>query len=105
MGPIMSALTRAALLLLVGLLVVLPLYELIDIGEQWPNDGIVVTLILSALFLIGLSIVCRGLAQVCTIPLRRMLRARLDRAAVIASGFAPPSRPALPFLFFCLLRI
>ena len=72
-----------------ALVALLPLYELIDIGEQWPNDGNVVLVLLSTLFLVGLAFLCRGLSQVCRVSWRRVLRHQPE-------GVQPRCAVALP---------
>lgn len=96
---------RGAVLLLIALLVLLPLYELVDIGEQWPHDGSVVLVLLSGLFLIGIAMLCRRLAHACLACLQRVPLPRPDRTFTIPAYFAFRSLQALLILIICLLRI
>jgi hypothetical protein len=92
-------------LLVVALLVVLPLYELADIGEHWPHDGDVVQIVLCVLFIAGLSVLCRGVACACLASLRRAWApAPSPAGARIALTIAPRDRSSL-FLIFCDLRV
>jgi hypothetical protein len=98
----MPRLKTIAVLLTSALFVVLPLYEVADIGEHWPHDGDVVQ---SVLFSAGLSVLCRGVACACLASLKRAwvpapspVRVRLART------IAPLDRSAL-FLIFCDLRV
>ena len=43
----------------VGLFLLLPLYEFIDIGEQWPFDGQLVSVMLCCLFIVAALLACR----------------------------------------------
>ena len=96
---------RSAILLLVAFLVLLPLYELVDIGEQWPHDGSLVLVLLSALFLVGLAVLCRGLAQVCVVSLQRVFFERCAAAAGVALAVTRRHSRPLLILLICLLRI
>ena len=92
-------------LLVVALLIVLPLYELADIGEQWPHDGDVVAIVLSVLFIFGLSVLCRGVACACLASLRRAwISAPWPVRAGLVRTTAPRDRSSL-FLIFCDLRV
>jgi hypothetical protein len=87
-----------AVLLVVALFVLLPLYELADIGEHWPHDGDIVQIVLCVLFIVGLSVLCRGVACACWIPAPSAVRVRPART------IAPHDRSSL-FLIFCDLRV
>ena len=94
-----------AVLLIVALFVLLPLYELADIGEHWPHDGDIVQIVLCVLFIVGVSVLCRGVACACLASLKRAwipapsaVRARPVRT------IAPHDRSSL-FLIFCDLRV
>jgi len=94
-----------AVLLVVGLFVLLPLYELADIGEQWPHDGDVVQIVLCVLFIVGLSVLCRGVACACLASLKRAwVPAPSVVCARAARTIAPHDRSSL-FLIFCDLRV
>lgn len=95
---------RIAAIVAVAMFVLLPLHELVDIGEQWPYDGHVVVLLLSVIFIAGLALLCRAL------PHAWLASARARRQRQPAS--VPPVHPctfrpgfALLFLLLCLLRI
>jgi hypothetical protein len=100
----MSRAKTLAVLLFVALFVLLPLYEFADIGEHWPHDGDIVQVVLFGLFILGLSILCRGLACAC-LSLKRawITRPRATRVDV-RSLVAPRDRSSL-FLIFCDLRV
>ncbi|HEY3159088.1 MAG TPA: hypothetical protein VGJ78_09040 [Vicinamibacterales bacterium] len=92
-------------LLVVALFVVLPLYELADIGEHWPHDGDVVQIVLCLLFIVGLSVLCRGVACACLASLKRAwVPAPSPVCACLARTMAPRDRSSL-FLIFCDLRV
>ena len=100
-----SRLKTIGILLTIALFVLLPLYELADIGEQWPHDGDVVQIVLFLVFLIGLLFLCRGFARAC---LARFKRAWIPRPPVARSELARPLAPrdcSLLFLVFCDFRI
>lgn len=50
-------------LLPIGLFVLLPLYEIADYSEHWPNDGSYVSIVLSVLFFVGLTLAARRMAS------------------------------------------
>jgi hypothetical protein len=52
----MAGFKRAGAFVVILTFVVLPLYELADIGEHWPHDGDYVSMILAVLFLVGLTL-------------------------------------------------
>jgi len=101
----MSRLKTIGILLIIVLFVLLPLYELADIGEHWPHDGDIVQIVLFLLFIVGLSILCRGVACAC---LARLKRAWIPRPPVtrrpLARSLAPRDCSSL-FLVFCDFRI
>jgi len=91
--------------LVVALFIVLPLYELADIGEQWPHDGDVVQIVLCVLFIFGLSVLCRGVACACLASLRRAwIPAPSPVHAGLVRTTVPRDRSSL-FLIFCDLRV
>ena len=101
----MSRLKTIGILLIVALFMLLPLYEFADIGEQWPHDGDIVQIVLFLVFIVGLSILCRGVACAC---LARLKRAWIPRLPV--ARCAPARSLALRdcsslFLVFCDFRI
>jgi hypothetical protein len=55
----MAGFKRAGAFVVILTFVVLPLYELADIGEHWPHDGDYVSMILAVLFLVGLTLMLR----------------------------------------------
>lgn len=101
----MPRIKRIVVLLVVALFVVLPLYELADVGEHWPHDGDVVQIVLCVLFIAGLSVLCRGVARACLASLRR---AWVPKPSPVRAGLArtitPRDRSSL-FLIFCDLRV
>src|SRR5882672_5843200 len=68
----MTRFKSPAVLLMVASLLLLPLYELADIGERWPHDGDIVLILFSILFLAAVLIICRGIARVCLQILKRV---------------------------------
>jgi len=101
----MARIKTILVLLVVALLVVLPLYELADIGEHWPHDGNVVQIVLCVLFIAGLSVLCRGVACACLASLQRAWApAPSPAGARIALTIVPRDRSSL-FLIFCDLRV
>jgi len=100
----MGALRRTAIVPAIALFVLLPLHELVDVGEQWPYDGHIVVLLLSIVFLCGLAVLCRALARACFGSGRRLLRPPLADGDLLRSFALPHPRPFF-FLTLCLLRI
>ena len=100
----MRALARITVILAVALFVLLPLHELIDIGEQWTYDGHLASVLLSIIFHAGLAVICRGLAQACLVSLRRVLRPPSGATAAFKPVAYYPERSCL-LLILCLLRI
>ena len=102
----MARLRIIGALFVVALFFLLPLYELADIGEQWPHDGDVVLVLLFVLFVVALSIICRGVACACVALLRRVWRqffpqstpVRVRPSAIRCVDFSL-------FLIFCDLRV
>ena len=100
----MSRATTVAVLLIVSLFILLPLYEFADIGEQWPHDGDIVQVVLFGLFIAGLSILCRGVACAC-LSLKRSWISKPPATRVdLRTLVAPRDRSSL-FLIFCDLRV
>jgi len=92
-------------LFVVALFVVLPLYEVADIGEHWPHDGDVVQIVLCLLFIVSLSVLWRGVAGACLASLKRAwVPAPSPVRACLARTTAPRDRSPL-FLIFCDLRV
>jgi len=60
----MRRLRTVPTLFTIALFVLLPLYEVADRGEHWPNDGTYVSLALFALFSIGVVLAARVLAAI-----------------------------------------
>jgi hypothetical protein len=100
----MSRAKTVAVLLVVSLFILLPLYELADIGEQWPHDGDVVQVVLFGLFIAGLSILCRGVACACLSLKRSWISKPLATGVDFRTLGAPHDRSSL-FLIFCDLRV
>ena len=93
-----------AVLLFVALFVLLPLYEFADIGEQWPHDGDLVQVVLFGLFIMGLSILCRGVASL-YLSLKRSWIAKPPATLVYVRSLAAPRDRSSLFLIFCDLRV
>jgi len=100
----MRALARIAVILAIALFVLLPLHELVDIGEQWPYDGHVVLVLLATIGLAGVTGICRRLAHACLVLLRKVLQPP-SGTAVVFRPFASCQGRSLLFLILCLLRI
>jgi len=60
----MQRLRTVATLSTIALFVLLPLYEVVDRGEHWPNDGTYVSLVLFVLFSVGIVLAARVLALI-----------------------------------------
>ena len=100
----MSRAKTVAVLLIVALFVLLPLYELADVGEHWPHDGDVVQVVLFGLFIAGLSILCRGVA--CAyLTLKRSWISKPPATRVDVRTLAVPLDRSSLFLIFCDLRV
>jgi hypothetical protein len=100
----MSRAKTIGVLLFVALFVLLPLYEFADIGEHWPHDGDVVQVVLFGLFILGLSILCRGVACACLSRIRSRIPGPPVTRVGDRSAVVPPDRSSL-FLIFCDLRV
>jgi hypothetical protein len=100
----MSRAKTIAILLFVALFILLPLYELADIGEHWPHDGDVVQVVLFGLFIVGLSMLCRGVACAC-LSLKRTWISRPPATQVVQRSLAAPCDRSSLFLIFCDLRV
>ena len=100
----MSRAKTIAVLFVVALFVLLPLYEFADIGEHWPHDGDVVQVVLFGLFILGLSILCRGVACACFLLKRSMISKPHATRTDVRPLVAPRDRAPL-FLIFCDLRV
>ena len=101
----MSRVKTISALLVVALFVLLPLYEFADIGEQWPHDGDVVLILLFVLFVVALSIICRGIACACGVLLRRAWGRLLPPPAVPPAVYSVRCLDFRLFLIFCDLRV
>jgi hypothetical protein len=55
---------RALIVFLLALIVVLPLYELVDYGERWTHDADVAVPLLLMLCLAGFAYICRAIVAV-----------------------------------------
>jgi hypothetical protein len=100
----MSRAKTIAVLLFVALFVLLPLYEFADIGEHWPHDGDVVQVALFGLFILGLSILCRGVACAC-LSLKRAWIPKPPATRVDVRSLVAPRDCSSLFLIFCDLRV
>jgi hypothetical protein len=60
----MKRFETARVFLFVSLFLVLPLYELADVGEHWPHDGNYVSVMLTVLFFVGLTVILRRVAAI-----------------------------------------
>lgn len=60
----MRPLRTAATLSAIALFTLLPLYEVADRGEHWPNDGTYVSLVLFVFFSVGVVLAARMLSSI-----------------------------------------
>jgi hypothetical protein len=100
---------RFALIGFIALLVVLPLHEVIDPGEQLPFDDEVVAVIFSAMFITAVSLTCRAWGGELLVLLQAAARRRLSvnqavRQKVIPA-IEPPRDQSLAHLVLCQFRI
>jgi hypothetical protein len=100
----MSRAKTIGVLLFVALFVLLPLYEFADIDEHWPHDGDVVQVVLFGLFILGLSILCRGVACACLSRMRSWIPRPPVTRVYARSALVLRDRSSL-FLIFCDLRV
>jgi hypothetical protein len=102
-----SRLSKLGIVVFVLLLVLLPLYELADIGEQWPFDGEIVSVVFSLQFIVAALVACR-LWRGAWILLARQMRTR-TRPPHAYSDAAPAScltrDGSSLFLVLCDFRI
>src|SRR5215471_3180622 len=101
----MARLKTVGILLIIALFVLLPLYELADVGEQWPHDGDIVQVIFFLVVLAALSIFCRRSARACFSRLRRSWIPRPPATRPELTRSLAPREYSLLFLVFCDLRI
>jgi hypothetical protein len=100
---------RFALIGFIALLVVLPLHEIADPGEQLPFDDEVVAVVFAALFIAAASLTCRSLGRELFVLLQAAARRRLRlNPAVIQTvipAIEPPRDKSLAHLVLCQFRI
>ena len=100
--------TRYRLILAV-LLVVLPLHEVVDPGEQLPFDDEVVAVVFSALFITAVSLTCRTWGGELFVLLQAAARCRLGLNRTVTQTLIPaiehPRDESLAHLVLCQFRI
>lgn len=100
---------RFALIGFIALLVVLPLYEVIDPGEQLPFDGEVVAVIFSGMFITAASLTCRAWGGGLVVLLQAAARCRLALNRTVTQtvipAVEPPRDESLAHLVLCQFRI
>jgi hypothetical protein len=101
---VLDRLPRLPTWILIAIVVLVPLYELADSGEHWPNDGTVVLTLLAILLPFLLCTICRCLLL--RLTARRLL------FSLLPISFSPHSLHEATFpsdfhscFGFCLLRI
>jgi hypothetical protein len=105
----MRSLSRCALIGFIALLVLLPLHEMVDPGEEWPFDDEVVVVLYSVLFIAAVTLRCRASADHLFTLVRAAARNRFGlngriRHSAVAD-IDPPRDESLPLLVLCQFRI
>jgi len=102
----MPRLTTIALIAWITLLILLPLYELADIGEHWPFDGEIVNVIFSTLFIFAALFVARRWGRRCLTALSRVRLTLTSTHRREIVRIAPDTRDeSFLFLMLCHFRI
>ena len=100
---------RFALIGFIALLVVLPLHEIADPGEQLPFDDEVVAVVLAALFIAAASLTCRSWGREVFVLLQAAARCRLGLNPTVTQtaipAVEPPRDESLAHLVLCQFRI
>lgn len=105
----MRRLRRFALIGFIALLVVLPLHEIADPGEQLPFDDEVVAVVFAALFITAASLTCRTRVRELFVLLQAAARCRLGLNLTVTQtvipAVEPPRDESLAHLVLCQFRI
>jgi hypothetical protein len=100
---------RFALIVFIALLVVLPLHEVVDPGEQLPFDDEVVAVVFAALFITAASLTSRTWGGELFVLLQAAARRRLSRNQTVTQtvipAVEPPRDESLAHLVLCQFRI
>jgi hypothetical protein len=100
---------RFALIAFIALLVVLPLHEIADPGEQLPFDDEVVAVVFAALFITATALTCRTCGREVFALLRAATRVRIcpNRTAALSSvpAIEPPRDQSSAHLVLCQFRV
>lgn len=100
---------RFGLIAFIALLVILPLHEVVDPGEQWPFDDEVVSVLFSALFIAAALLTCHVWGRELFVLVRAAARRRLGLNKTVTqtavSAVAPPRDESLAHLVLCQFRI
>jgi hypothetical protein len=99
----MPRLKSIALAVFIAILVLLPLYEFADIGEQWPNDGEVVVVVFTTMFIGAALLACRGWAGIRLASRPRAGGVAIDRTS--ARQLSVVRYQPFLFLILCAFRI
>src|SRR5262245_22661895 len=98
-----------ALIGFIALLVVLPLHEIADPGEQLPFDDEVVAVVFATLFITAASLTCRSLGLELFILLQAAARRRLGLNPTVTHmvilAVEPPRDESLAHLVLCQFRM
>ena len=105
----MRRIRRFALIGFIALLVVLPLHEIVDPGEQLPFDDEVVAVLFSALFIVAASLTSRLWSRELFMLVKAVarLRLRMNTTAthVIFPTITTPGDKSLVHLVLCQFRV
>ena len=100
---------RFALIGFIALLVVLPLHEIADPGEQLPFDDEVVAVVFAALFITAASLTCRSWGRELFVLLQAAARCRLGLNPTVTQtvipAVEPPGDESLAHLVLCQFRV
>lgn len=99
---------RFALIGFIALLVVLPLHEIADPGEQLPFDDEVVAVVFAALFITAVSLTCRSLGRELFVLLQAAARRRFGlnpTTQTVIPAVESPRDKSLAHLVLCQFRI
>jgi hypothetical protein len=100
---------RLGLIAFIALLVILPLHEVVDPGEQWPFDDEVVSVLFSALFIAAALLTCHAWSKELFVLVRAVARCRLGLNTTVTqtrvSAIAHPRDKSIAQLVLCQFRI
>jgi hypothetical protein len=100
---------KFALIGFIALLIVLPLHEVADPGEQLPFDDEVVAVVFAALFITAASLTCRSWGRELFVLLQAVARRRLGLnppvTQTVITAVEPPRDQSFAHLLLCQFRI